>query len=324
MDHIDSFFPITVDPAKPCGHIKTGKILSFSALTLGGLVPANKRATVCNGFAQLCNRPYGNTTFLGSHDSFAFSDDPFALARDQEVDIPTQLGLGVRFLQAQAHMNNGVLHFCHTNCALFDGGAVVDYLTTVKSFLDANPNEVLTLLFTNPEGVSIPDVWQPAFEQSGISDLAFVPPHQPMKRSEWPTLGSMIDSGKRVVIFLDAGADGSDGAPVDYILPEFTMLWEPPFSETNSSFPCKVDRIAGPLSPQDHLSMLNHNLNIDIFGILISDPEQASTTNGIPSILANANGCAPFAGGVAPNFVMLDFVNIGNGAKAVQMLNGLA
>lgn len=279
---------------------------------------------VCNGFAELCDRPYGNTTFFGSHDSFAFSSDPFALARDQEVDLPTQLGLGVRFLQAQAHMSNNELHFCHTSCDLFDGGTVVDYLTTVKTFLDSNPNEVLTFLFTNPEGVSIPDVWAPAFEQSGISNLAFVPPFQPMKRSDWPTLGSMIDSGQRVIVFLDAGADGTDGAPVDYILPEFTMLWEPPFSVTDPTFPCSVNRIDGPLSPEDHLNMLNHNLNIDIFGILLSDPEQASTTNGINSILANANGCAPLAGGVAPNFVMLDFVNIGEGAAAVNLLNGLS
>ncbi|KAJ6562972.1 PLC-like phosphodiesterase, partial [Mycena sp. CBHHK59/15] len=84
---------------------------------------------------------YSNVTSIGSHDSFAFSEDPFALARDQEVDFPTQLGLRIRLLQAQAHMNNGVLHFCHASCALFDGGAVVDYLKNVKTFLDANPNE---------------------------------------------------------------------------------------------------------------------------------------------------------------------------------------
>jgi hypothetical protein len=111
---------------------------------------------------------------------------PSTVARDQEVDVPTQLGLGVRLLQAQVHLNNGVIHFCHTSehpanssafiycslptttgCALFDGGTVLAYLTTVKTWLDANPNEVLTLLFTNPEGLSIPGVWAPAFEQSG-------------------------------------------------------------------------------------------------------------------------------------------------------------
>lgn len=34
----------------------------------------------------------------------------------------------------------------------------------------------------------------------------------------------MIDSGKRVVIFMDYGADGSDGGVVDYFLQEFTMV----------------------------------------------------------------------------------------------------
>lgn len=61
-------------------------------------------------------------TVVGAHDSFAFSEDPFirmssrhswgectsfeliVVSRDQEVDIPTQLQLGVRLLQAQAHL----------------------------------------------------------------------------------------------------------------------------------------------------------------------------------------------------------------------------
>jgi len=41
-----------------------------------------------------------------------------------------------------------------------------------------------------------------------------------MKNSEWPTLGEMIDNGKRVVVFLDSGADTSQ---VEFILPEFEM-----------------------------------------------------------------------------------------------------
>ncbi|KAJ7809027.1 PLC-like phosphodiesterase [Mycena leptocephala] len=297
-------------------------LLPLLASALGATIPAT-RATVCNGNADLCNRSYGNTTFMGAHDSFAFSSDPFALARDQEVDVPTQLGLGVRLLQAQAHLNNGVIHFCHTSCALFDGGTVLAYLTTVKTWLDANPNEVLTLLFTNPEGLSIPGVWAPAFEQSGIASLAYIPPTNPMPQSAWPTLGSMIDSGKRVVVFLDAGADGSDGGVVPYILPEFTMIWETQFGYTDSSFPCSVDRISG--SPPDHMYMINHSLNIDIFGIVVSDPEQAGTTNGVASIVAHANGCVPFSqANRLPSFVLLDFVNIGSGLAAVNQLNGLS
>lgn len=43
------------------------------------------------------------------------------------------------------------------------------YLTTVKTFLDANPNEVLTLIFTNPDDLSLADQWKPAFDNSGSS-----------------------------------------------------------------------------------------------------------------------------------------------------------
>ncbi|KAJ7634699.1 PLC-like phosphodiesterase [Roridomyces roridus] len=301
-------------------------LLSTASLALAVAIPF-KRATVCNGHAELCDRSYGNVTFVAAHDSFAFSEDPLALARDQEVDIATQLSLGVRMLQAQSHVNDGVLHFCHTSCALFDGGSVEDYLKTVKTFLDANPNEVVSLLFTNPEGQSPANVWKPIFDSAGISDLAFVPPSLPMSQSSWPTLGEMIDSGKRVVVFMDAGADGSDS--VDFIMPEFQMMWEPPFSETDPTFPCKVDRTSGPLQPAEQMYMINHNLNVNIvplFGaeVLVSDPLAAPTTNGADSILANANGCAPLAGNRAPNFLLLDFVNIGDAFKVADQLNGFA
>lgn len=51
--------------------------------------------------------------------------------------------------------------------------------------------------------------------------MAYVPPSVPVKQSDWPTLGELIDRGTRVVVFLDAGADTSQ---VDFILPEFEMV----------------------------------------------------------------------------------------------------
>lgn len=254
---------------------------------------------------------------------------------------------------------------------MFDGGSVLNYLKTVKTWLDAHPNEVLTFIFTNPEGLSLPNVWKPVFESSGqyylnwrnsrtsdilpgIAPLAYIPPSQPVARTAWPTLGSLIDSGKRVVIFFDNVAGGG----VNYIMPQFDMvgfpilrvlpidhlhqIWEPPFSETDNKFPCRVDRISGPLSPAQHMYMLNHNLNIELFAdILIPDFGSARTTNGVNSyvlfvssrgtdsntensnsIIANANGCAPLSDNNKPNFVMLDFVNVGEGMKAVDQLNG--
>lgn len=60
---------------------------------------------------------------------------------------------------------------------------MLDYLNTVHKWLLANPNEVLTLLFTNPEGVSL-SVWDSLFKQSGVADLAYTPPSPHMQRNK--------------------------------------------------------------------------------------------------------------------------------------------
>ncbi|KAF9033609.1 PLC-like phosphodiesterase [Panaeolus papilionaceus] len=287
----------------------------------GWTIPFTKRATICNGHAELCGRRFSNITYIGAHDSFAYSVDPLALGRDQEVDIPTQLNLGVRLLQAQSHIQAS---YTFVTLFIFDGGNVTSYLRTVKTWLDANPNEVITFIFTNPENVSLQDFWRPAFDDSGISSIAYVPPAPPVKQSDWPTLGSLIDSGKRVVVFMDAGADT---AIIPYILPEFQMIWETPFSVTDPTFPCRVDRIHGPLSVEDHTYMINHSLNINILpsggDVIIPDRMNAQITNGMASILSHIQNCAPLGASRNPQFILMDWVHIGDGFRVADMLNGV-
>ncbi|KAJ3566551.1 hypothetical protein NP233_g6932 [Leucocoprinus birnbaumii] len=303
-------------------------VLTVGFTVVFGVTLPARRELACNGHPQLCGRSYGNTTFLGSHDSFAYSRNPLALSRTQVADITSQLKLGVRLLQAQGRLHNGVLHFCHTSCILFNGGTVEKYLRTVKQFLDKNPNEILTFIFTNPEHVSIEKYWKPAFDKSGITPMIYVPSHHPMKRTEWPTLGEMIQSKKRVVVFVDSDITNpnSDTPIVDFILPEFQMVWEDPYSSTNPTFPCKIDRTSGPLRSIDQLNMINHNFNKKLIpigaGVLVSDHHRAHEVNSVQSIHAHANGCAEFTDGRAPNFVLLDYVDVGEGMKAVDKLNG--
>ena len=81
--------------------------------------------------------------------------------------------------------------------------------------------------------------WADNFANSGLADLAYVPDFTttPADTLTWPTLGTILGAGKRIVIFLDAGADQSK---VSYILPEFTYIWENPFDQTDNAFPCNV------------------------------------------------------------------------------------
>lgn len=84
-----------------------------------------------------------------------------------------------------------------------------------------------------------------------------------MKASAWPTLGDMILSQRRVVIFMDYKADQS---AVPYILDQFSQIWETPFSPQDRDFPCTQER--PPDLPRDEamerMYMANHNLNTEI------------------------------------------------------------
>ena len=65
--------------------------------------------------------------------------------------------------------------------------------------------------------------------------MTYVPPHSPMKRDEWPTLKEMLDSGKRLVVFMDKGADEKT---VPFLLPQFPNVCTtyPFFTENSLSF----------------------------------------------------------------------------------------
>lgn len=161
--------------------------------------PSNKKPE-CNGHTTLCDRKYSNITFIGSHDS-AFVG--FLPTQNQHKSVAKQLSSGVRFLQAQTHVLNGALELCHTSCLEEDAGSLKSYLSVVKHFLDSNPNEVVTLLIANGDSAS-PALFDSTFKATGLHSYAFVPSTSPntLPIDSWPTLGEMIGTGQRLVVFL--------------------------------------------------------------------------------------------------------------------------
>ena len=72
--------------------------------------------------------------------------------------------------------------------------------------MDANPNEVVTILLVNSDDQA-PSLFAPVFQAAGLDTLAWVPPSGAIATNAWPTLGSLIDSGKRLVVLMDFEAD---------------------------------------------------------------------------------------------------------------------
>lgn len=272
-------------------------------------------ASVCNGHAEFCSRQFSNVTEIGSHDS-AFVGT--FLTDNQGISVTDQLNSGIRFLQAQTHDFLGDLYLCHTSCFELNVGPLTDYLSTIKTWMDSNPNEVITLLLVNGDDVSVSDFGS-AMQSSGLSTYAYTPPSQ-LSMDEWPTLGELIDAGTRLVMFLDTGADTST---VSYILPEFNYFFETAYDVTDASFSsCALDRPSG--SNGDGLMMIvNHFLDVDILGILIPDDAADNTTNaatGPGSIGAQADLCYS-TWGRNPNFILVDYSNTGEVFTAQNTLN---
>jgi hypothetical protein len=60
-----------------------------------------------------------------------------------------------------------------------------------------------------------------------MAEFAYIPPQPVMGREDWPTLREFIQSGKRVIVFLDKGADNRTNPEREYILPQFKMVRGP-------------------------------------------------------------------------------------------------
>ena len=276
--------------------------------------------TSCNGSPALCNRSYSNVSQIGTHDSAFVGDLP---SDNQDVDVTQQLDAGIRFLQGQTHKDVlGTLSLCHTSCFLLDAGPLTDYLGTVKTWLDANPNEVLTLLLTNGDSLSVTE-FDTAFQSSGLVPSVYIPPsNAPLNLNAWPTLQEMITTQKRLVTFLDYGANAN---LVPYILDEFAYFFETPYDTTDPTFPeCSLDRPPG-ASPDGRMYIVNHFLDSKISGILIPDDPADSTTNaatGPGSIGAQVALCEGLYQR-APKGILVDYFDKGDVFAAQNAANGL-
>jgi hypothetical protein len=294
------------------------------------------RSTACNNSPSLCSRSYGNITHLGAHDSpfVSNSSNKFTSSGNQFYNSTTQLDAGVRLLSAQVHTANATgseLRLCHTDCSLYDGGSLVDWLSSIKTWLDSNPNEVVTILLVNSIDATTATLGAD-FVSSGISTYGYQFPASGAP-STWPTLQSLITANTRLVTFVASLTDSNTAAP--YLLDEFTYVWENPFTSISpSNFSCLPDRpssVAGSYSTaksSGRMFLMNHFLDEnELFGIQVPNVDAASSTNSadasIVGSLGNAAQTCSAAYGANPNFVLVDWFNVGPAINAIDTLNGV-
>jgi hypothetical protein len=315
--------------------VTAGAVTAVVALLIAWLlVPRTDDAVArrCNGHAALCDRPYDDAVFAESHNAMSASDLGW-FGANQDVPMDAQLDRGVRVLHidtrywetpevtatfasslppeqasvvlsavAGANPVKPGVWLCHSLCRL--GATKLEAaLRQIRGWVRSHPDDVLTLDIE--DRVSAEDTVA-AFRRVGLARYAYTPgdPREP-----WPTLGEMLDSGRRLVVF----AERHGGQP-GWFAQLYRYAMETPFTFTKpSAFSCKAKRGG----TDKRLFVMNHFITR-----AAPSRSDAAIVNGRRVIVQRARRCAAVRGR-KPNFVQVDFSTLGNVPGAVDVLNGI-
>jgi len=262
----------------------------------------------CNGYAILCTRSYDDVTYPATHNSHANPVSGFNnLAENQLASITTQLERGVRYINMDLYQYGDDVWVCHGDwdfpihpCLQSGGERAVNQLDEISSFMDANPGVVVTLAFENYVNAT---VVLGEFDASDLTRFLF------SKQEEWPTLGEMVTSGKRLVVLAD---DENQG---------FTW-WHDEHDETRMTgysyqdedeFNCDNDRGNGSAS----MLQIAHYITNPL-----SSEAQAQVVNQFGSMWQHAQMCID-QHGMNPNFILVDYADYGDAVLIAAVLNGV-
>ncbi|KAJ3089894.1 hypothetical protein HK102_005210 [Quaeritorhiza haematococci] len=302
------------------GTLRLGLLLSALASSAHAAPIAAPQADLaspapCNGWPQLCSRRYTEVLFPMTHNSYAiapgFPPPPAANQRAQ-WPISKQLLDGVRVFEWDLHRRGNAVHLCHGPCdeiLRLPAGPLSGYVAEMKIFLERNPREVVTLMLENGADFDANTIAQ---------EFADLIPFAHVQGAEWPTLGEMIESNKRLVVFTDSGADVQNHP---WLLPALDWITSTDWAVTDlNNFNCDVYYPSG---PRRTFTRLNHILSVSVTSqIYFPDITMAAKTNSKESLDAHINDCKR-QGVSRPNFIAVDWGDTGDIFQVVAAENGL-
>jgi hypothetical protein len=263
---------------------------------------------ICNGRADLCARPYNDATQVCTHNAMSSTAYRFIIPKpNQAVSITAQLDAGVRCLMLDTYLFEGERYLCHGVCGNWGKLKLADGLREVATWLAAHPRDVVTFILE----AYIDEVQtRAALEEVGLAapggavDPAFPlfhadgPPGTP-----WPTLGEMVDTNRRLVVFTDdPAANGT------WHLHWPTFGFETPYNDP--TFTCEHGR-GDPTAGPNRVFILNHYS----LGPAGGDVMISSQNNAYDTVLEHGRRCRgvdpannPF--GQRPTFVNVDHFQV--------------
>lgn len=261
--------------------------------------------TQCNGYLELCDKRFNEVAYITTHNAYN-AEDVGLLFPNHNFGVAAQLEAGVRGFMLDVYNEGGIATQYHGFAAL---GTVplTDDLTRIKDFLDANPNEVVTIIFECYITSTLMD--------STFTDVGLIPYlHEQELGQPWPTLQTMINNGKRLIVLSDSD-DATVGQEWYHYVWDFAV--ETHFTNNlPSDFSCDFNRG----DSLNDLFILNHFVTDATVGVGL--PDQAEIVNEFSFFYNRVMQCQTEKQKL-PNFLTVDFYELGEVFAVADSINGV-
>lgn len=320
----------------------------------GRLLAQEERA--CNGAASLCTKRFDEVAYATTHNSYNNNLAGYKYANQYET-VLTQLNDGIRGFMMDFHVgiSGGSVVLCHGGYTfgVFCPGGMEDaanMLRSMRVWLEAHPNEVITFIIElGPGGKSRPTQAQvealflgtgAGFREDGVRDMLY-DPTQPLKAKDkepgispmsqggatWPTLGEMIDANKRVVVLSSLPNLVSHSASEPWHLNMWRHTRYSPWShKSRKASGISVQEDSVTCGDACSSSTVYHaDGKLHILNHYITNPTSAQYAKmmNFEEVLATRAKHWKATHGRMPNFIAVDYYEIGNIFQVVDSLNGL-
>ena len=258
----------------------------------------------CNGSLDLCPKQYNEVAYLTTHNAFN-SDQDGLLFPNQTYNIASQLNDGVRGLMIDVYNDLFGTPVVYHSIIALGYIPLSNIFNDIKIFLDNNPNEVITIILECY--VTANDI-EDEINQAGLSNYLYT------HNATWPTLQNMIDNDNRLVIFSDVDDASSSQHWYHYVW-EYAV--ETHYSVGNiNDFTCDFNRG----DPLNDLFIFNHFVTDATLGYGLYN--ESNDVNANPFFINRALNCQTQTNKF-PNFVTVDYYELGDGIAVVDQLNGV-
>ena len=262
----------------------------------------------CNGLSENCEKQYTQVTYPETHNAHSSLDEGYNfLAANHRLNLSQQWDAGYRAFMLDIHHSRYSdslenTSFCHGTCILGNQNAV-ELLSIIHDKMNSSTRDVVTLLFE----VHVPySHIAYILNQSGLIDKV----HTQTLNEDWPTLSSMIESQRNLVVFIEGSSDSN----YPYLHNFVEHGWTTNYAEKNpEDMTCDVHRGDGN-QPVWHM---NNWLSVERG---TSDWTRAHIVNDYDFLLNRSLECWEIHGS-KPTFVAVDWWTDGDAVNVTIALN---